>query len=91
MSAFRVLQLDHVELFVPERHEAARWYRRGLGPGGLPEDEPLGADPPGPPVISREKGRTKAALFGGGGGSGRDNAPKGSRRVGGGGALRLQT
>ena len=31
MSAFRVLQLDHVELFVPDRHEAAEWYKRILG------------------------------------------------------------
>jgi catechol 2,3-dioxygenase-like lactoylglutathione lyase family enzyme len=31
MNGFRVLQLDHVELFVPNRHEAAEWYQRVLG------------------------------------------------------------
>jgi hypothetical protein len=31
MTAFRVLQLDHVEMFVPNRHEAAQWHKRVLG------------------------------------------------------------
>jgi catechol 2,3-dioxygenase-like lactoylglutathione lyase family enzyme len=37
---FRVLQIDHVELFVPDRHEAARWYERVLGLQIVPEYEP---------------------------------------------------
>ena len=31
LNNFRVLQIDHVELFVPDRHEAAGWYQRILG------------------------------------------------------------
>ena len=31
MDTFRVLQIDHVELFVPDRQEAADWYCRVLG------------------------------------------------------------
>jgi hypothetical protein len=27
---FKVLQIDHVELFVLDRYEAARWYERAL-------------------------------------------------------------
>ena len=38
---FTVLQIDHVELFVPDRYEAARWYERTLG---LPEVQ-LGIHP----------------------------------------------
>ncbi len=30
-DSFRVSQIDHVELFVPDRHEAADWYGRVLG------------------------------------------------------------
>ena len=28
---FKVLQIDHVELFVPDRYDAAKWYERVLG------------------------------------------------------------
>lgn len=28
-NGFRVEQIDHVELFVPDRYEAAEWYGRG--------------------------------------------------------------
>ena len=31
MNTFRALQIDHVELFVPDRYEAAGWYQRVLG------------------------------------------------------------
>ena len=31
LNSFRVLQIDHVELFVPDRHAAAGWYQRILG------------------------------------------------------------
>lgn len=34
---FKVLQIDHVELFVPDRYEAARWYERVLGLEPVPE------------------------------------------------------
>ena len=29
--AFRVSQIDHVEMFVPDRYAAARWYQQVLG------------------------------------------------------------
>jgi catechol 2,3-dioxygenase-like lactoylglutathione lyase family enzyme len=58
-----VLQIDHVELFVPNRHEAARWYQRVLGLEILPEYRDWAADPRGPLMISSDGGRTKLALF----------------------------
>jgi catechol 2,3-dioxygenase-like lactoylglutathione lyase family enzyme len=63
MSAFRVLQLDHLELFVPDRQEAAGWYRRVLGLEVLQEYERWAADPHGPLMISSDRGSTKLALF----------------------------
>ena len=29
--SFRVDQVDHIELFVPNRYEAAKWYEKVLG------------------------------------------------------------
>jgi len=60
---FKVDQIDHVELFVPDRHEAARWYERTLGLVALPEHEDWAADPGGPLMISSDGGRTMLALF----------------------------
>jgi catechol 2,3-dioxygenase-like lactoylglutathione lyase family enzyme len=60
---FRILQIDHVELFVPDRHEAARWYQRVLGLETLSEYQHWAADPRGPLMISSDGGRTKLALF----------------------------
>jgi len=67
---FRVLQIDHVELFVPDRYEAARWYERVLGLRIVPEYEHW-AGPGGPLMISSDGGRTKLALF--------EGAPRRSR------------
>jgi catechol 2,3-dioxygenase-like lactoylglutathione lyase family enzyme len=61
VSTFRVDQLDHVELFVPNRHEAAAWYRRVFGLEILPEYEHWAAH--GPLIISSDGGNTKLALF----------------------------
>jgi catechol 2,3-dioxygenase-like lactoylglutathione lyase family enzyme len=58
----RVLQIDHVELFVPDRYEAARWYERVLGLRIVPEFERWAADG-GPLMISPDEGSTKLALF----------------------------
>jgi catechol 2,3-dioxygenase-like lactoylglutathione lyase family enzyme len=63
VNAFRVLQIDHVELFVPNRHEAARWYQQVLGLEIVPEYQPWAADPRGPLMISSDGGNTKLALF----------------------------
>lgn len=59
---FRVLQIDHVELFVPDRREAARWYERVLGLRIVPECEHWAVDG-GPLMISSDEGSTKLALF----------------------------
>ena len=66
---FKVQQIDHVELFVPERYEAARWYERTLGLQVVPECEPWAVDG-GPLMISSDDGSTKLALFTGQSGPG---------------------
>src|SRR5712691_3358256 len=63
VNTFRVLQIDHVELFVPNRHEAADWYQRVLGLEILSDYQHWAADPGGPLMISSEAGETKLALF----------------------------
>ena len=63
MDTFRVLQIDHVELFVPDRHEAADWYCRVLGLQVVPGFEQWTADPRGPLMIATTAGGTKLALF----------------------------
>ena len=60
---FKVDQIDHVELFVPDRREAARWYERTLGLSVLPQYEDWAEDPHGPLMISSDSGSTKLALF----------------------------
>lgn len=57
------LQLDHVELFVPDRAAAAAWYSRALGLKPVPGTETWAADPGGPLMISADGGGTKLALF----------------------------
>ena len=59
---FKVLQIDHVELFVPDRYEAARWYEQALGLQIVPECEPWAVEG-GPLMISSDGGSTKLALF----------------------------
>lgn len=61
-SNFKVEQIDHVELFVPDRYEAAQWFERTLGLKVLKEYEPW-AVPGGPLMISSDGGKTKLALF----------------------------
>jgi catechol 2,3-dioxygenase-like lactoylglutathione lyase family enzyme len=74
MSSFKVDQVDHVELFVPERYTAARWYEQTLGLRILPEYEDW-AGPGGPLMISSDGGSTKLALF--------EGEPRGSRATAG--------
>ena len=62
-SPFRVLQIDHVELFVPNRQQAAAWYQACLGLRIVPEFEAWAEDPRGPLMISSDDGSTKLALF----------------------------
>ncbi len=61
---FKVLQIDHVELFVPDQYEAARWYERVLGLQVVPSAEHWAADG-GPLMISSDGGSTMLALFAG--------------------------
>jgi catechol 2,3-dioxygenase-like lactoylglutathione lyase family enzyme len=68
-------QIDHVELFVPDRREAAEWYRRVLGLEVVPEYEHWASDPRGPLMISSDGGSTKLALF--------EGTPQGSRETAG--------
>jgi|SRR5262245_30334193 len=62
MSSFQVEQIDHVELFVPDRYAAAKWYDQVLGLRILPEHEHW-AGPGGPLMISSDSGHTMLALF----------------------------
>jgi catechol 2,3-dioxygenase-like lactoylglutathione lyase family enzyme len=74
-EGFRVDQIDHVELFVPDRHQAAEWYRRVLGLRVVPEYERWANDPRGPLMISSDGGSTKLALF--------EGVPQGPRETAG--------
>ena len=59
---FKVLQIDHVELFVPDRYEAAKWYERVLGLQIVPGFDAW-ATGGGPLMIATDQGNTKLALF----------------------------
>jgi catechol 2,3-dioxygenase-like lactoylglutathione lyase family enzyme len=74
-NTFQVDQIDHVELFVPDRYEAARWYERVLGLKILSAYEPWAQPEGGPLMISTPSGGTKLALFTG--------KPRGSRETAG--------
>jgi catechol 2,3-dioxygenase-like lactoylglutathione lyase family enzyme len=63
MTNSRVLQIDHVEVLVPDRHAAADWYERTLGLRVVPEYQHWSNDPKGPLMISSDGGSTKLALF----------------------------
>ena len=56
MGKFEVQQIDHVELFVPDRYEAARWYQEVLGHEIIPEFEFWAEDENGPLMISSNGG-----------------------------------
>lgn len=75
MDGFHVSQIDHVELFVPDRYEAAAWYTRTLGLRIVPEYEHWAKNPSGPLMISTHDAGTKLALFTG--------EPRGNRRTAG--------
>lgn len=59
---FRVQQIDHVELFVPDMYDAARWYEHVLGLQIMRDFEEWAAGG-GPLMISSDNGDTKLALF----------------------------
>ena len=55
--------IDHVELLVPDRDEAAAWYETVLGLTRVASTARWEADPDGPLMISADNGATKLALF----------------------------
>jgi catechol 2,3-dioxygenase-like lactoylglutathione lyase family enzyme len=74
-NQFQVEQVDHIELFVSDRYEAARWYERILGMRIVSEFEHWAANSRGPLMISTPKGNTKLALF--------EGQPQGKRKTSG--------
>ncbi|MGH9371960.1 MAG: VOC family protein [Vicinamibacterales bacterium] len=72
---FRVEQIDHVEMFVPDRYEAAKWYERVLGLSVLTGYEDWAANRGGPLMISSDGGLTKLAIF--------EGTPQGDRATAG--------
>jgi catechol 2,3-dioxygenase-like lactoylglutathione lyase family enzyme len=71
---FKVDQVDHVEVFVRDRYEAAAWYERVLGLTVVPQFESWAEHPRGPLMISSDSGSTKLALFTGDPQAGRPTA-----------------
>lgn len=63
--SIRADQIDHVEVFVPDRREAADWYERVLGLKIVAWAEHWAEDPTGPLMISSDGGGTMLALFSG--------------------------
>ncbi len=59
----RVHSIDHVELFVPDRYQAAAWYRSALGMEIVHSFEAWATDPRGPLMIATADGAGKLALF----------------------------
>ena len=59
----RVHSIDHVELFVPDRYEAAAWYRVALGLEIVSSFETWATDLDGPLMIVTADGAGKLALF----------------------------
>ena len=62
MANFRMGSLDHLHLLVPDRYEAARWYKENLG-FEIIERYKLWADVGGPLHISADGGHSGLALF----------------------------
>lgn len=71
--SFRVQRIDHVELFVPDQRQAARWYRDVLGLEIIEELAHWAAD--GPLMVATAEGPTMLALFAGEPGHGHGLSP----------------
>ena len=65
-NKFNIQGIDHVELFVPDRHAAAKWFREVLEFEIVPAYEDWADNKRGPLMISCDGGSTKLALFIGG-------------------------
>ncbi|MEM9554501.1 MAG: VOC family protein [Acidobacteriota bacterium] len=57
------MTIDHIELFVPSRFEAAAWYRRVLGFEIVDAHRDWADTEGGPLMISNDGGQTLIALF----------------------------
>ncbi len=55
------MQIDHVELFVPDRAAACRWYGEWLGFAAMPQHAEWAKT--GPLMITNDGGSTMLALF----------------------------
>lgn len=62
-EAFCVEALDHVELLVPDRYEAAAWYEKVFGLQIVKEYEDWCEPNHGPLMVSSDGGRTMLALY----------------------------
>lgn len=62
-TEFRIDGIDHVELSVPDRHEAADWYGEALGFDIVAEFEHWAEQSGYPLMISPDGGDTMLALF----------------------------
>jgi len=62
MQGLGEISVDHVELFVPDRREAAGWYEKALGLKVVRGLEDWAVDG-GPLMVSGDGGATKLALF----------------------------
>ena len=67
MTTFRMGSLDHMHLMVPNRHEAAEWYRENLGFEIIDAYQEWADVEGGPLHISADGGRSGLALFEAGG------------------------
>lgn len=73
-NVFSLGQIDHVELFVPDRYEAADWYQKALGFGIVRDLEDWALEG-GPLMISGDGGNSMLALF--------EGEPRGSKATAG--------
>lgn len=78
-DTFRVERIDHVELFVPDRYEAAAWYNDVLGLEIVESLEHWAERSSYPLMVAGAGGETKLALFEGSPGTTTD--PKGFHKV----------
>ena len=75
MKGAGTMGIDHVEVFVPDRREAATWYEAALGLEVVEELQAWESQDGGPWMVSGDGGGTMLALF--------EGEPRGSRETAG--------
>lgn len=73
------MRIDHVEILVPSRRQAAQWYVKALGLTAVEAHSDWARGEHGPLMISADGGDTNIALFRGRGQG--DESPRGLRRL----------